>query len=387
VANPGLSDAEKQEALEAFEATKTPECPQGNKAAAADALGLPRETYRNRLRAARGVVGRADVDGSVPDGYIIKGRSTLYGPDGEVKAEWVKTTADRERLLEMALDAVKESAKALPKLKPRPAKDKSYNDDLMTVIPWGDPHFGMYAWAEESGDDFDVDIARRDLCGAVDYLVSQAPSSRQCVIANLGDFFHADNMAGMTPGHGHVLDVDTRLQRVMRIGVSAVRQCIHTALSHHEMVHFVPVVGNHDPVLGMAMGVLLANVYENEPRVKVHDAPTLRHYIRHGKTLMGFVHGDRTKDRDLPGIMATERPEDWGLTKHRYFFRGHHHHDSRQEFNGCIVEQVRTLAANDAYATGGGWLSGRDMKLIVMHSEYGEVARTTCGIDMLRDAA
>ena len=51
-----------------------------------------------------------------------------------------------------------------------------------------------------------------------------------------------------------------------------------------------------------------------------------------------------------------------------------------------IVEQVRTLAANDAYAAGGGYLSGRDMKLIVMHSEHGEVARTTCGIDMLREA-
>jgi len=140
-------------------------------------------------------------------------------------------------------------------------------------------------------------------------------------------------------------------------------------------------------VLGMAMGVLLANVYENEPRVIVHDAPTLRHYIRHGKTLLGFVHGDKTKDANLPGIMATEKPEDWGKTRHRYFFRGHHHHDSRVEFNGCIVEQVRTLAANDAYAAGGGYLSGRDMKLIVMHSEHGEVGRTTCSIDMLRDAA
>jgi hypothetical protein len=82
--------------------------------------------------------------------------------------------------------------------------------------------------------------------------------------------------------------------------------------------------------------------------------------------------------------MATEKPEEWGATKHRVFFRGHHHHDNRVEYNGCIVEQMRTLAPGDAYAVGGGYLSGRDMKCIVMHSEFGEQMRLTCGIDVLR---
>jgi hypothetical protein len=48
------------------------------------------------------------------------------------------------------------------------------------------------------------------------------------------------------------------------------------------------------------------------------------------------------------------------------------------------VEQMRTLAPGDAYAVGGGYLSGRDMKCIVMHSEFGEQMRLTCGIDVLR---
>jgi hypothetical protein len=83
--------------------------------------------------------------------------------------------------------------------------------------------------------------------------------------------------------------------------------------------------------------------------------------------------------------MATERAEWWGLTRHRYFYRGHHHHDERKEYNGCMVEQFRTLAAGDSYTVAGGWLAGRDMKLIVHHSEYGEVQRTVCSIDLLRD--
>jgi hypothetical protein len=340
-----------------------------------------------KRRAARyGHAPENDMTKTVPDGFLVKGVSTYYDQEGEVRGRWVKSTIDQERQAEIVREMVAEMAETLPRVKSRPA-DKQYNDQLMSVIPFGDPHFGMYAWADEVGNDFDLDIAKRDLCAAVSYLVSKSPTAKRCVIVNLGDFFHADNTEGKTAKHGNILDMDTRLPKVIRVGVSAMRKCIETALERHETVEVVNAIGNHDEVLSMAMSIMLANVYENEPRVIVHDAPTRRHYVRHGKVLIGVTHGDRTKDSQLPGIMATERAEDWGQSRHRYFYRGHHHHDSREEFNGCIVEQFRTLAPGDAYAVGGGYLAGRDMKLIVHHSEYGECERVTCSIDMLRSVA
>jgi hypothetical protein len=320
----------------------------------------------------------------VPDGFHVKGVSTLYNGEGQISAQWVKSDIDKARQEEIVREAVQAMMDKLPKLPPRKAPKQSYSDSLMSVIPFGDPHFGLYCWADEVGNDFDLTIAKRDLCAAVDYLVSQSPASKRCIIANLGDFFHADNLEGKTSRSGHVLDMDTRLPKVIRVGVSAMRQAIETALTRHEKVEVVNAIGNHDDVLSMALSIMLSNIYENEPRVTIHDMPTRRHYIRHGKVLIGFTHGNLAKDRDLPGIMATEKAEDWGATKHRYFYRGHHHHDTLQEFNGCKVEQFRTLAAGDAYAVGNGYLSGRDMKLIVHHSEYGEVGRTVCAIDMLR---
>lgn len=92
----------------------------------------------------------------------------------------------------------------------------------------------------------------------------------------------------------------------------------------------------------------------------------------------------RQKTRSFLASWRPNAHEWWGQTKHRYFYRGHHHQDRVQEFNGCKVEQFRTLAAGDAYAVGAGYLSGRDMKLITMHSEFGEVARSTCSIDLLK---
>jgi hypothetical protein len=367
----------------------------GSERKAAKALGVARGSVSKAMCAVKAKAARQgwspdhDMVKTAPDGFHVKGTSTLYtnGEGGtKIAAQWVKTSIDRERQAEMVREAVDawcdEAKGAIKPIKP----PKHTSDALMTVYPMGDPHFGMYAWAAECGDNFDLDIAERDLCAAIDYLVGQSPDSDRGVLINLGDFFHTDNMDGTTARSGHALDTDGRLQKMMHIGVRALRRCIHRMLEKHQSVEIINVPGNHDNVLALAMNVLFGNVYENEPRVTVHDAPTMRHYVEHGKCLVGAVHGHQTRDRDLPGIMATEKPEEWGRTRFRYFFRGHHHHDSREEFNGCIVEQFRTLAAGDAYAVGSGYLSGRDMKGIVLHKDYGETARFTCGIDLLRSA-
>jgi hypothetical protein len=357
-------------------------------------LGLGDSAIRSAHAA---VMRKAAISGYSPDhdlvhpvapGQILKGSSTLYDPKtGEAKLQWIKTRADDDAREAIVREAVAAMCEEMPRLAARKPNALKYRDELLNVIPFGDPHIGLYCWADEVGNDFDLAIAKRDLCGAVADLVSKATPAKRCLIANLGDFYHADNLEGKTSRSGHVLDMDTRMPKVIRVGVAAMRQCIETALTRHETVEVINAIGNHDDMLSMCLSIMLSNIYEKEPRVIIHDAPTKRHYVRHGKVLIGVTHGHQTKDRDLPGIMATERAEDWGQTKHRYYYRGHHHHDSRIEFNGCIVDQFRTLAPGDAWAVGSGYLSGRDMKLLTHHKEYGEVSRITCSIDMLRSAA
>lgn len=361
----------------------------GSASAAADALGRDRSNVKRSLRRAKDAAALAgyspehDMTHQVPDPYVVKGTSTLYDREGNPQMQWVKTALDQDRKIEVIHDAVRAISEDVPRIAPVSPPSASVSE-LMTVYPMGDPHFGMYSWAAETGADFNLEIAERDLYAAVDYLVNVSPASRVGVLLNLGDFFHAENMAGITTRSGHVLDMDTRFPRMLDVGFRALRRCITRMLEKHEEVHVVNVPGNHDEVLAFALNTMFRNLYENEPRIIVHDEPTQRHYVRHGKVFIGAHHGHRTKDKELPILMATERPEDWGETRHRYFFRGHHHHDLRIEYTGCIVEQVRTLAAGDSYAVGSGFLSGRDMKAITYHAEYGEQSRIICGIDLLR---
>lgn len=48
-----------------------------------------------------------------------------------------------------------------------------------------------------------------------------------------------------------------------------------------------------------------------------------------------------------------------------------------------VIEQHRTLAAPDSHASRGGWLSGRDAKVITYSSQYGEVSRQVVSAAMV----
>lgn len=361
----------------------------GNKAAAAKHIGIPRRTFSNRYyqqkatKALQGIgLQPTDAANAVIDRLEVTGTSRYYSlEDGGV---WVKTSKAEQDRIE-ALQSIKEELSGeLTPIKTIKAP-KKVAQNLATVIPIGDAHVGMYAWAKESGDEWDLEKAESIICSAFQYLIDQGPATEKCIIANVGDFFHYNGMKAKTDTHGHILDAAGRPQEMRRVGMRILRFCIEYAAQKHKIVESINAPGNHDDSTMHIFNMALANIYENNERIMVHDAPTARHYSRHGKCLFGVVHGHQTKDQQLPLIMATERAKDWGETEHRIWFRGHHHHDSRVEYNGAIVEQIRTLAANDDYAAGGGYLSGRDIKSILYDTDHGEVSRLTCSAQFVKE--
>jgi hypothetical protein len=318
--------------------------------------------------------------------FVVKGTSTLYDAEGNVSQQWVKTKLDESQAMEAVKDFIAslvEGARGLSPLVPFP---KKANADLLAVYPFGDPHFGMYAWAQESGDDFDLEIAERLTLGAVDSLVDSAPPAGVALLLLLGDVFHANDQTNVTPGHKHQLDVDSRYPKVILSGIKTFRHAILRALEVHPKVVVWIKPGNHDPQAIYALAFALAAYFENNPRVEIEINPSKFSYYRFGKVLIASTHGDTVKHNQLPGLMAADRPEDWGQAKHRYWYTGHVHNTVVSEFPGVVCEAFRTLAAKDAFAAGHGYRAGRDMRCIVHHKEYGEVARYRCDISMLEAA-
>lgn len=370
----------------------------GNQTLASRELKLNRATFRGRLENAtrRGINSTqekmetlhgwnpdADLTKPIPSPLIIRGTSTLYGDDGALKLQWVKTKLDDERvdaLFRESLSVLSQSVKGLSKITKPPAKCM---DDLLAVYPLGDPHFGMYSWAKETGSDFDVETAREHTLAAIDRLVMTAPSASTAIILPLGDVLHADNQTNQTPGHKNQLDVDTRFVKVLGVAIQAFRHVILRALQKHPKVIVRFVAGNHDPHSVWALAYTIAAYFDNEPRVEIDLSPSLFWYHRFGKVLIGSTHGDTVKPEQLLGVMATDRAEDWGATRHRYFYTGHIHTSNKKEFNGLMWESFRTIAPSDAWASGRGYRAGQDMQCIVHHREYGEIERHRCDIGMI----
>lgn len=317
----------------------------------------------------------------------IMGKVTVQrNAAGEVLQTWARYSPDDAMRAEAMRAAIDAMAADLPRVKPRKAKGE-WRTDLLTVYPIGDPHVGMYSWREETGDDWDLVIAERTHCAAMDALVQAAPTSEQAVVVNLGDLFHYDSMAAVTPRSGHFLDADGRYAKMVAVGVKIMRRCIESALEKHKRVHVINAPGNHDETGALWLSIALANVYEREPRVTIDRSPSVFAYYRWGNVLLGVHHGHACKPDKLPGVMAADRAQDWGETVHRHWLIGHVHHESRKEYAGVTVESFGTLAAKDAYAANGGWRSGRSMQAIVYHAEHGEVARSKVTAAMFAEAA
>ena len=141
---------------------------------------------------------------------------------------------------------------------------------------------------------------------------------------------------------------------------------------------------HHDLSSSIFLMECLANIYEEEPRVTIDTSPAHFHYFKFGQCLIASHHGHGVKPDKLPLIMAQDKPVLWGATKYRYWWTGHVHHAELLDFPGCSVERFRVLPPPDAWASQRGYRSARDMKAIVLHREYGEVARNTVNPDMLK---
>ena len=343
---------------------------------------VSRWTVRDVL-ASKGRINEAVFEGLEDSTHLIKGKSILYDAEGKIKLQWVKT--DKKTDTEAMRSIVEDICADVPALPPTAIPPKSHrNADLLTVYPMGDPHFGLYAWAEEAGDDFDLTIAETDLCDAMRRLVDASPPSEEALIINLGDFFEADNMQGVTMRSGHKLDTDTRWLKVLRTGVRALITCIQSALVKHKKVTVICAIGNHDDHSSMFLMTLLSHLFDKEKRIHIIDAPTIKHYYHFGRILIGVHHGHTIKMKDLVTQMPYDRPREFADSDHQYWWTGHIHQDRKIEEQGVLVESARTLAARNAWAASNGYRSGRDAKAVVYHRLFGEVERHTVSVEMLR---
>jgi hypothetical protein len=384
----------------------------GNERTAAVAAGCAPSTFHHRLaRAAeRGLLGTKPVlpgfrisqttstphgdfvqqkpehgaPFELPAGQTIKGVSALVDADGREIIKWVKTATDREQqfaTMRAVVDALKEE---LPRATPLKAPLWT-NGKLLSQYTVTDLHFGSLAWHEETGDaDYDLAIAERLLMDWFTAAIQLSPRSRRAVFAQIGDLLHHDSHDSVTPTHRHIIDSDSRLQKVIRVVIRCLRRIVAMLLEKHEQVHIVMADANHDPASEAWLREIFAAFYEDEPRITVERSADTYYSLQHGQVSLFWHHGHKRSGDRLAATLAGKFRELFGRTRYSYAHIGHRHSDDLKSSDvGIKVEQHETLAARSSYEAHGGWLAGRSSKVITYHEDFGEVHRSILTPEMV----
>lgn len=338
-----------------------------------------RSVERRGVRLARQghLHGNEHVAKHIPDGFGVKGTSTMIRGDGSEVVRWVKSEVDRDRMIALMEAAQASFCEDLPRVEPKPLdQERGCISDHLALYPVFDLHIGAMAHKHECGENYDTSTAEKVLGQFFDYSTSIAPKAEKAVLLIGGDFLHSDGLDAVTPASGHVLDQDSRYAKLVYVAIRSIRRGVSKMLDVHKEVEIQVIEGNHDQAGMIWLRAALAAFYESEPRVYVDVSPSILHRTKWGKTLLGYTHGHTMKKADTRlQAMATDFREEFGDSRYVYTHSGHWHHQTVSECTLGIDEIHGQLGAKDAYSARGGWRSYRQAAVIVYSKQFGEVGR------------
>jgi len=327
-----------------------------------------------------------DPEGSLthkaPAGFSIDRVSSFIDDEGKVSRQWVIANRDKENQFNDMLEAWTEVCNTLPKVE-LTEPPKAVLDELLCDYTIGDNHTGMFAIAQEAGDDWNLAKSVDILNKAMNHLVSHAPAAKTAYILDVGDFFHSDNQNNTTNHSGNPLDVDGRYAEILSAGIDCICTMILLALQKHEKVLYRSVIGNHNEHSAIMINLAVRMRFHDEPRLEVLDSPNIFNYYQFGVNLLADTHGHTTKADNLPMTMAVDVPQMWADTTNRVWRTGHVHHLSQKEYAGCTVITYRTLAPKDAWHSFSGYRSNREMRCTIYHKDNGTVGMNIVNPTML----
>jgi hypothetical protein len=351
-----------------------------SKAAAAD-LGIDVrgvQKHVSNIRAEAAAKGYKENTTDIPDGFRLKGRSTLLDADGNTKVEWIKTEADKQRQLDIMKDVTEslaEGIKPWPRVKP----PKNVSKDLCSVYTITDYHIGAYSTNRETGESWDLQIAEDTLHRGINAMMGGCPDSEQAVFVQMGDFLHFDGLQAVTPMSKHALDASGRYSELVEVAVKTCVNSVEMLLHKHKNVHVVMCEGNHDMAGSIWLQAIMKMAFAKNPRVTIDDSGMPYYQFRWGNVFLGWHHGHLTRIKNLSGKFFSE-PEfrtNMASCKHIYISTGHLHTREVIESSGAVIERHPTLAARDAYAARGFEHSQRGALAITYDKDRGEIARVT----------
>lgn len=260
-------------------------------------------------------------------------------------------------------------------------KRKKITDGHLLVIDPADVHINKLGLEEETGDGYDIEVAKQRCLDGVIGIIEKAsgfPIEKiHFIIGN--DILHTDNKIGTTT-NGTPQNTSTMWWKAFREAKDLyVRIIEHLVAIADVEVIYCP--SNHDSMSGFMLADAVASWFHKTPNVKFNVEPSHRKYVEYGLNMLGYDHGDGAKDTDSASLMAHESPEMWGRTKFRYVYKHHKHSKNRvvwqdgKDYIGATVEYLRSPSGSDSWHSQKGHKAPKAVEGFVHHRKNGQVAR------------
>ena len=343
----------------------------------AKALGVTERNVYKRRRAIEQRTGtRIEFEGNSPVHRRI--REMGFG-DRDWSVAWDKTDdlsillhnpllakEDYQVLLKEAVADIKKVAPRFPAPRFRKAKDGH-----LLIINITDLHVGGWPIAEA------VEMVER-VVGDCLTRVSGYNIERILFVTG-SDLLHTDNIHYTTSkGTPQVTDGSSWAQ-AFKAAQQANTKAIAT-LAGLAPVRVIHISGNHDEFSSWALAQVLEATFCNARSVEFDVSDHPRKYHRFGNALLVFTHGQKVKPADLPMIVSHEAAEEWGRTRWRYVYMGHHHHARQMKWEaikghpGITLQWLRSPKPSDAWHRSHGYLASRGVSSFLVSPTDGQVA-------------
>lgn len=291
----------------------------------------------------------------VKQGTVIQGDVEDTGKILMLRAVNIKLYLTRRTEEIRKQTAVEDLIKEIRKNKmrfPSPKISRKKGTRYLYEVDLFDVHFGKQTWAEETGAEYNIEIAKEYVLNATRKLLSHAekfPIER--ILLPFGnDYFNADNIHNTTTA-GTVQHEDKQWNQTFREGRRLAQDIIAMCLQVAP-VEVLVVPGNHDKTRTFMLGECLDAFFNNSKHVTIDNSPKSRKYYFYGSVLLGFAHGkDERKINLLPSVMDHDNRHDPRmLNVHtKEWHLGHVHHQKEfvlmfDEKLGCTVRTLSSLS-------------------------------------------
>lgn len=295
-----------------------------------------------------------DPDRWVPTRFSVS--VSRYGPRANLGCKRIMT----DTIESMILKFVRENVRPLPK--PKLGRIRRSRGKELAVVGFWDLHVGAYAWNQETGSDWDVDIACKRAANAIDDVCAELTLYEvdKIVMPVGNDYFHMDS-ARMQTTHGeHYLDCDTRFGRVYLAGLKLMSYIVERAAELCPRVELLYIAGNHDTSTGFTLCAALNERYRNDPRINVDLRASPRKYLAYGGTVLGFDHG-KIPLNQLKMIFDNEAKQYISQSTYREIQVGHTHQRRAQDVAALTPTNGLTVRTNPSLCDADYWHFGKGL--------------------------